>query len=68
MALMKRLRIIGSTLRYRDSEFKAKLVSDFNENLVHLFKNGTFKPVIHSTTKIDLHTDSDASKVEDLFT
>lgn len=44
--LYKRLQIKGSTLRTRDNEYKARLISDFSKLALPLFENGTLKPII----------------------
>lgn len=44
--LMKRLKIMGSTLRSRDKEYKTRLISDFDKLSAPLFANGTLKPII----------------------
>jgi len=44
--LYKRLKIIGSTLRMRDGEYKTRLISDFTTLSAPLFANGTLKPII----------------------
>lgn len=47
--LMKRLTLIGSTLRSRSPEYKASLVSEFASYASHLLEDGTLKPVIDKT-------------------
>ena len=44
--LRKRLSIIGSTLRSRSNDYKAKLVADFSAYTAELFDSGVLKPVI----------------------
>lgn len=42
----KRLSIIGSTMRARPKDFKAKLVKEFWSFAESKFEDGTFKPVV----------------------
>jgi putative PIG3 family NAD(P)H quinone oxidoreductase len=44
--LMKRLTVIGSTLRSRTREYQVKLNKDFMNFALEKFENGTLKPVI----------------------
>lgn len=46
--LKKRLKIMGSTLRSRTSDYKIKLTKDFADQALGLFKNNTLAPVIDS--------------------
>ena len=47
--LRKRIRITGTTLRARTSEYKAKLVAAFVERSLPLLADGMMKPVIDTT-------------------
>jgi putative PIG3 family NAD(P)H quinone oxidoreductase len=42
--LVKRVQILGSTLRSRDDQFKADLLSDLNQHVWPLFVEGRLKP------------------------
>jgi putative PIG3 family NAD(P)H quinone oxidoreductase len=44
--LVKRLQIIGTTLRSRDPEYKQKLTNDFVRNILPGFEDGTYRAVI----------------------
>ncbi len=44
--LMKRLKILGTTLRSRSVEYKAKLTKDFATNFLPLFETGELKPLV----------------------
>jgi tumor protein p53-inducible protein 3 len=44
----KRLRIEGSALRTRSDDYKSELVSGFQTDVMPLFQNGTFKPIVDS--------------------
>eukprot|EP00514_Thraustochytrium_sp_LLF1b_P004624 CAMPEP_0184526456 /NCGR_PEP_ID=MMETSP0198_2-20121128/10664_1 /TAXON_ID=1112570 /ORGANISM="Thraustochytrium sp., Strain LLF1b" /LENGTH=328 /DNA_ID=CAMNT_0026918029 /DNA_START=247 /DNA_END=1233 /DNA_ORIENTATION=+ len=44
--LRKRIQILGSTLRARSVDYKANLVSEFEEVTKPLFADGTLKPVL----------------------
>ena len=46
--LRKRLQIIGTTLRSRDTDYKAELVRRFAENALPGLASGQLKPVIDS--------------------
>eukprot|EP01100_Stratorugosa_tubuloviscum_P010543 TRINITY_DN4533_c1_g1_i1.p1 TRINITY_DN4533_c1_g1~~TRINITY_DN4533_c1_g1_i1.p1 ORF type:complete len:337 (-),score=154.30 TRINITY_DN4533_c1_g1_i1:82-1092(-) len=46
--VQKRLKIVGSTLRSRDKNYKSNLVEQFVENKLHLFEKNILKPIIHS--------------------
>ena len=45
--LVKRLRVIGTTLRARDLEYKQQLTNDFVRNILSGFEEGTYEPVVH---------------------
>ena len=47
--LRKRLKIIGSTLRSRDKDYKIALTRDFAQEALSLFEEGVLRPVIDST-------------------
>ncbi|TRX48582.1 NAD(P)H-quinone oxidoreductase [Fulvivirga sp. M361] len=44
--LVKRVSLTGSTLRSRDSTYKARLVRQFSEQFLNSFESGALKPVI----------------------
>lgn len=46
--LFKRLKIMGSTLRARSLEYKARLTNDFGKHCLPLLASGVMKPVIDS--------------------
>lgn len=46
--LIKRLQVIGSTLRSRTKEYQVKLTQEMSEFAMPYFKNGTIKPVVDS--------------------
>ena len=46
--LLKRLQIIGSTLRSRSVEYKIRLTQAFVQNILPAFEDGRLKPVIDS--------------------
>jgi NADPH:quinone reductase len=52
MLMLKRLRISGSTLRSRDTLFKAKIAKQLFEKVWPLLSSGQIKPVIDSTFKL----------------
>jgi len=45
--LTKHLQVMGTTLRSRDNDYKAKLVADFSRFALDAFTQGIVKPVIH---------------------
>lgn len=47
--LLKRLTILGSTLRSRSAEQKARLVADFSQRGLPLFERGELRPVLAQT-------------------
>jgi len=47
--LMKRLQITGSTLRARDSAFKARLAGELRTRVWPLFESGKVRPHVHKT-------------------
>ncbi len=47
--LVKRLRVVGSTLRSRSDDFKAALVADLRANVWPRFADGTLKPIVDAT-------------------
>ena len=51
--MLKRLTITGSTLRIRDENFKGKVLKNVEKNVFPRIKDGTIKPVIDSTFKLD---------------
>ena len=46
--MRKRLSVIGSVLRSRTLDEKARIVTDFTQSLLPLFEKGELKPVVHS--------------------
>jgi tumor protein p53-inducible protein 3 len=46
LILVKRLKVMGSTLRARDLDYRAGLTADFSERWLPLFAEGRLKPVI----------------------
>ncbi|MGV8917628.1 MAG: zinc-binding dehydrogenase [Pseudomonas sp.] len=50
--LGKRIHILGSTLRSRDDQFKADLLSDLNQHVWPLFTEGRLKPQLAKTFAI----------------
>lgn len=46
--LMKRVKLMGSTLRARKLSYKAKLIDDFSRRFLHEFESGKLKPIIDS--------------------
>lgn len=50
--MLKRLTITGSTLRIRDTEFKAAIARQLKAKVWPLLEQGSIKPVIHSTFKL----------------
>ncbi len=57
--LMKRITLVGSTLRTRDADFKADLLARMEEKLWPLFASGKLKPMVARTF--------DFADVEDAF-
>ncbi len=51
--LIKRLKIMGSTLRARSNEYKSELIAGFSESFLPLFGTGELKPVIDSTYPLE---------------
>ncbi|WP_462378923.1 NAD(P)H-quinone oxidoreductase [Pseudomonas sp. Marseille-QA0892] len=47
--LGKRIQLIGSTLRSRDADFKARLIADMRERVCPLFETGQLKPQLERT-------------------
>lgn len=54
--LVKRIRVIGSTLRSRSDASKATVLAQLRERVWPLFDQGTLKPIIHSCFPIDQAT------------
>ncbi|WP_397449278.1 zinc-binding dehydrogenase [Pseudomonas sp. NA-150] len=52
LVLGKRIHILGSTLRSRDDQFKADLLSDLNQHVWPLFAEGRLKPQLAKTFPI----------------
>ncbi|MDR3409731.1 MAG: zinc-binding dehydrogenase, partial [Formivibrio sp.] len=50
--LAKRVQLIGSTLRSRDEQFKADLLSDLGQHVWPLFAEGRLKPQVARTFAI----------------
>lgn len=51
--LAKRIKLIGSTLRTRDADFKAELLSRMEQRLWPLFATGELKPLVAKTFSFD---------------
>lgn len=51
--MRRRLTITGSTLRPRDSNFKALLAAGIEKNVWPMFETGKFRPVIYRTIPLD---------------
>lgn len=51
--LVKRLRVVGSTMRSRSDDFKAALVADLRANVWPRFEDGTLKPIVDATFPLD---------------
>jgi putative PIG3 family NAD(P)H quinone oxidoreductase len=64
--LVKRLTIMGSTLRSRDRDYQIKLTKEFADFALTRFKNGTLKPVIDKVFTwnkvVDAHKYMEANK------
>lgn len=56
--LMKRLNVMGSTLRSRDNASKADIIAQLNDRVWPLFDSGQLKPTIHSTFRIEEAADA----------
>lgn len=48
----KRASIITTTLRNRPTAYKKELCSRFTRDCIHLFENGTLKPVVDKVMKL----------------
>lgn len=57
-ALVKRLRVIGSTLRSRSDKDKSVLIAELQEQVWPLFNRQVLKPVIHQTYDIQYANDA----------
>ncbi|MBA52938.1 MAG: NAD(P)H-quinone oxidoreductase [Pseudomonadales bacterium] len=51
--LVKRIRVIGSTLRSRSDAAKAAVIAQMREQVWPRFEQGILKPIVHSTFPID---------------
>jgi len=60
--LIKRLRVIGSTLRSRDDVYKAQLIAELSDKVWPLFDSGKLKPIIEERFNI-----TEAEKAFDLI-
>ena len=49
LLMVKRQKIIGSTIRARSNETKNIVMQELSEKVIPLFESGTLKPVIHET-------------------
>ena len=49
LLMVKRQKIIGSTIRARSNETKNIVMQELSEKVIPLFKSGTLKPIIHET-------------------
>ncbi|MEQ7917576.1 NAD(P)H-quinone oxidoreductase [Xanthomonas sp. WHRI 1810A] len=61
LVLGKRIQILGSTLRSRDDQFKADLLTDLGQHVWSLFTEGRLKPQLARTFPI---TDAEAAFAE----
>jgi NADPH:quinone reductase-like Zn-dependent oxidoreductase len=61
LVLGKRIQILGSTLRSRDDQFKADLLTDLGQHVWPLFSEGRLKPQLARTFPI---TDAEAAFAE----
>jgi NADPH2:quinone reductase len=52
------LKLIGSTLRSRSSELKARILSDLDALLSEKFAAGKLRPVIHQTLPMRTHAEA----------
>jgi NADPH2:quinone reductase len=60
--MLKRLTLIGSTLRARDDNFKAEIAKKLYQKVWPLLATGQIKPIIHSTFALN-----DAAKAHELM-
>jgi putative PIG3 family NAD(P)H quinone oxidoreductase len=60
--MRRRLTITGSTLRNRDTQFKAQLAEQVQQNVWPLIEQGKFKPVIYKTFPLE-----EANKAHELM-
>ena len=49
LLMVKRQKIIGSTIRARSNETKNIVMQELSEKVIPLFESGTLKPIIHKT-------------------
>ena len=49
LLMVKRQKIIGSTIRARSNETKNIVMQELSEKVIPLFETGTLKPIIHET-------------------
>ena len=49
LLMVKRQKIIGSTIRARNNETKNIVMQELSEKVIPLFESGTLKPIIHET-------------------
>ena len=49
LLMVKRQKIIGSTIRSRSNETKNIVMQELSEKVIPLFESGTLKPIIHET-------------------
>ena len=50
--LVKRLSVVGSTLRSRNDNYKTRLIAELSEKVWPLFETGQLKPVIDTQLPI----------------
>ena len=50
---MKRISIIGTTLKTRSFEYKNALIQDFSNTALQGFEEGKLKPIIYKTYQCD---------------
>ena len=49
LLMVKRQKIIGSTIRARSNQTKNIVMQELSEKVIPLFESGTLKPIIHET-------------------
>ena len=51
--MIKRHKVIGSTIRARNLETKTKVMDDLSNKVMPLFNSGTLKPIIYKVLSFD---------------
>ena len=51
--MIKRHKVIGSTIRTRNLETKTKVMDDLSNEVMPLFDSGTLKPIIYKVLSFD---------------